>query len=84
MACIVLDTDVVSMLPASRLPGGFTRQVATNDIRIVFATASELSKGALTRQWGGACRGGLELWLDETMILPAGLRVAKVWGRLRP
>jgi predicted nucleic acid-binding protein len=39
-------------------------------------------EGTLTRRWGGARRGGLELWLDETTVLPAGLRVAKVWGEI--
>ena len=53
-----------------------------NDISIVFATADELWTWALTRRWGGARRGGLELWLDETTILSAGLRVAKVWGEI--
>jgi predicted nucleic acid-binding protein len=82
MARIVLDTDVVSSYRAGRLPAGFTRQVLTNDISIVFATAGELWRWALTRRWGGARRGGLELWLDETTILPAGLAVAKHWGEL--
>jgi hypothetical protein len=61
MARIVLDTDVVSRYRAGRLPSGFARQVVTHDISIVFATAGELWNWALTRQWGGAGRGGLEL-----------------------
>jgi predicted nucleic acid-binding protein len=82
MARIVLDTDVVSRYRPGRLPAGFARQVATNHISIAFATAGELWKWTLTRRWGGARRGGLELWLDETTVLPAGLRVAKVWGEI--
>jgi predicted nucleic acid-binding protein len=82
MARIVLDTDVVSRYRAGRLPAGFARRVAANDISIVFATAGELWTWALTRRWGGARRGGLELWLDETTILSAGLRVAKVRGEI--
>jgi predicted nucleic acid-binding protein len=82
MARIVLDTDVVSMYRAGRLPAGFARQVVTNHISIAFATAGELWKWTLTRRWGSARRGGLELWLDETTILPAGLGVAKRWGAL--
>lgn len=82
MALIVLDTDVVSHHRAGRLPAGLARQMLSNDISIAFATAAELWKGALARQWGGARRGGLDLWLDETTILPAGLRVAKVWAAI--
>jgi predicted nucleic acid-binding protein len=47
-----------------------------------FATAGELWKGARIRRWGGARRSGLELFLDQTLILPAGLTVATVWGEL--
>jgi toxin FitB len=82
VALIVLDTDVVSQHRAGRLPAGFARQVVSNDIGIAFATAGELWKGALDRRWRGVRRGGLDLWLDETTILPAGLRVAKVWAGL--
>jgi predicted nucleic acid-binding protein len=82
MARIVLDTDVVSMYRAGRLPAGYARQVVSNHISVAFATAGELWNWALTRRWGAARRGGLELWLDETTILPAGLLVARHWGAL--
>jgi toxin FitB len=82
MARIVLDTDVVSRHRAGRLQAGFTRLAASNDISVVFATAGELWTWSLTRRWGGARRGGLELWLDKTTILSAGLRVAEVWGEI--
>jgi predicted nucleic acid-binding protein len=80
MAQIVLDTDVVSLYRLGRLPAGFARQVAGNNLSIAFATAGELWKGALARRWGDARRGGLDLWLANTTILPADLRVAKAWG----
>jgi hypothetical protein len=51
MARIVLDTDVVSLYRAGRLPAGSARQVMTHDISIVFATAGELWRWALTRRW---------------------------------
>ena len=73
MARIVLDTDVVSYHRAGRLPPGLARLVAASDNTIAFATAGELWKGALDRRWGGARRGGLDLWLDEAMVVPAGL-----------
>jgi predicted nucleic acid-binding protein len=82
VAHIVLDTDVVSLYRSGRLPAGFARRVAANDLSIAFATAGELWKGALARRWGGARRGGLDLWLDETTILPAGLMIAKHWGEI--
>jgi toxin FitB len=82
VALIVLDTDVVSQHRAGRLPAELVRQVASNDISIAFATAGELWKGALANQWGGARRGGLDLWLDQTTILSAGLRVAKIWAAI--
>jgi toxin FitB len=82
VSLIVLDTDVVSRYRAGRLPTVFARQVASNEICIAFAAAGELWKGALDRRWGGVRRGGLDLWLDETTILPAGLRVGKVWAAL--
>jgi hypothetical protein len=34
VARIVLDTDVVSLYRTGRLPAGFARRVATNDISI--------------------------------------------------
>jgi predicted nucleic acid-binding protein len=82
MALIVLDTDVVSHHRAGRLPAGFTRHVAVNDLSIAFATAGELWKWALARQWGEARRGGLDLWLDEMTVLPAGLATATVWATI--
>ena len=42
MARIVLDTDVVSLYRAGRLPAGYARQVAANELSIAFATAGEL------------------------------------------
>jgi toxin FitB len=39
-------------------------------------------EGAQDRRWGGVRRGGLDLWLDEATILPAGLTVAKVWAAI--
>jgi hypothetical protein len=54
VAHVVLDTDVVSLYRAGRLPAGLARQVVTNDISIAFATAGELWKGALGKRWGGA------------------------------
>ena len=82
MARIILDTDVVSLYRMGRLPAGFARQVAANDLSIAFATAGELWRWALTRRWGSARRGALELFLDQALILPASLTVAKVWGEL--
>ena len=70
MARIVLDTDVVSLYRAGRLPAGVTRQVVTNDISIAFATAGELWQGALAKRWGVARRGGLDLWLAKRSVLP--------------
>jgi toxin FitB len=80
VAHIVLDTDVVSLHRSGRLPAGFARLVTTNDLAIAFATAGELWKGALAARWGGARRGGLDLWLDQATILPSGLRVARIWA----
>jgi toxin FitB len=82
VARIVLDTDVVSLYRVGRLPAAFARQVDANDFSVAFATAGELWKGALDRRWGGARRGGLDLWLTEATIVPAGLRVAKTWGAI--
>ena len=82
MALIVLDTDVVSLYRAGRLPPRLVRQVVTNDISIAFATAGELWKGALAKRWGHPRRGGLDLWLAETRVLPANLAVAQVWGSI--
>jgi toxin FitB len=82
MARIVLDTDVVSQHRAGRLPIGFSRLIAANENSIAFATAGELWKGALDKRWGGARRGGLDLWLSQATIIPAGLAVARVWGAI--
>ena len=82
MVRIVLDTDVVSLYRAGRLPADFARQVVMNDISIAFATAGELWKGALAKRWGATRRGGLDLWLAKRRVIPAGLAVAQVWGEL--
>jgi predicted nucleic acid-binding protein len=79
---IVLDTDVVSRHRAGSAPAGAARQLAANDISIAFATAGELWRWALSRRWGSSRRGGLDLWLAETRILPAGLAVAQVWASI--
>jgi toxin FitB len=82
VARIVLDTDVVSLYRAGRLPAGFAQQVAVNRPSIAFVTAGELWRWALARRWGGARRGGLELFLDHTLILVGGLRVSQIWGEI--
>jgi predicted nucleic acid-binding protein len=82
VARIVLDTDVVSLYRAGRLPEGLVRQAKTNESSITFATAGELWKGALDRRWGRARRGGLDLWLAEATVVPAGLAVARIWGTI--
>jgi predicted nucleic acid-binding protein len=82
MARIALDTDVVSHHRVGRLPAEYTRLVATAPHCIAFATAAELWKGALDKRWGGARRAGLDLWLATEPVLPASLRVAKVWGAI--
>jgi toxin FitB len=79
---IVLDTDVVSLYRTGRLPAGFAHHVAISDLSIAFATAGELWKWAMARRWGGPRRGGLELFLDQALNHPAGLKVAKVWGEM--
>jgi predicted nucleic acid-binding protein len=79
---IVLDTDVVSYHRAGRLPAGHARLVAANPHCIAFATAGELWKGAQVKRWGGVRRDGLDLWLHEETILPASLRVARIWGTI--
>jgi len=82
VARIVLDTDVVSLYRAGRLPAELARQAVANDISIAFATAGELWKGALAKRWGGARRGGLDLWLARRRVIPAGVVTAKVWGEI--
>ena len=82
MGRIVLDTDVVSRYRAGRLPLGYARLVVHNDINITFVTAGKLWKGALTARWGGARRGGLNLWLDEAATISAGWAVARSWGTI--
>ena len=61
MTQIVLDTDVVSLYRAGRLPAGLVRRVVANESGVAFATAGELWKWALTGRWGAARRGGLDL-----------------------
>jgi hypothetical protein len=82
VARIVLDTDVVSHYRAGRLPEGHRRVVTTNQHSIAFATAGELWKGAQIQQWGGVRRAALDLWLYEELVLPAGLKVARIWGTI--
>jgi predicted nucleic acid-binding protein len=82
VALIVLDTDVVSLYRAGRLPAGLARQVTATHSGVAFATAAELWKGALTRRWGAARRGGLDLWLAGTTVLPAGLVTAQTWAEI--
>jgi toxin FitB len=82
MGRIVLDTDVVSHHRAGRLPDEYARLVVTSQHCIAFATAAELWKGALDKRWGDARRAELDLWLAKEPILPASLRVAKVWSAI--
>jgi predicted nucleic acid-binding protein len=80
VARIVLDTDVVSLYRAGRLPASYGRHLVGNELCIAFATAGELWKGALAARWGSTRRGGLDLWLDWTTVLPSDLQVARTWG----
>ena len=82
MTLIVLATNVVSYHRAGRLPTSYARLVEDNHHCIAFATAGELWRGAQVKRWGGARRGALDLWLAREPILPAGLRVARVWGAI--
>ena len=82
MALIVLDTDVVSRHRAGRLPAAHLRLLKANRHCIAFATAGELWRWALDKRWGGARRGGLNLWLAGESIIPANLRVALTWATI--
>ena len=73
---------MVSRHRAGRLPPELAHQVASNDISVALATAGELWKGALAARWGGARRGGLDLWLEQALILDANLKVARIWGEI--
>lgn len=73
---------MVSHHRAGRLPAGYALLVAANENSIAFATAGELWRGALDRRWGGARRGGLDLWLATTPVIPAGLAVARIWASI--
>ena len=55
MTRIVLDTDVVSLHRAGRLPARYARQVAANELSIAFATAGELWKVGLGQAMGSSC-----------------------------
>jgi predicted nucleic acid-binding protein len=79
---IVLDTDVAPLHRTGRLPARFRQHMVGNQLCIAFATAGQLWKGALAARWGGARRGGLDLWLDQATILPGGLSVARTWGAI--
>jgi toxin FitB len=68
MARIVLDTDVVSLYRAGRLPAGVTRQVVTDEISIAFATAGELWQGALAAQRRGRPRPLHDTWIAACCI----------------
>ena len=39
-------------------------------------------EGRLAKRWGVTRRGGLNLWLAKRRVLPAGLAVAEIWGRI--
>jgi hypothetical protein len=80
VALIVLDTDVVSLYRAGRLPAEYASHVAANETSIAFATAGELWKGALAKRWGAARRGGLDLWLAETRSFRPAWRWHSVGG----
>ena len=82
MTRIVLDTDVVSLYRMGRLSIAYARLVTATPHCIAFATAAELWKDAVDKRWGGTRRAGLDLWLAREPIVPAGLRVAKVWGAI--
>ena len=82
MTTIVLDTDVVSLYRAGRLPAGLARQVVASDPSIAFATAGELWSWALTKRWGAARRGGLDLWLAGMTVLDASLVTAQTWAEI--
>jgi toxin FitB len=81
MARIVLDTDVISYHCAGRLPAELARLIAANEDCITFATAGELWN-ELDRRWSGTRRAGLDLWLTQATMVPAGLAVARSWGRI--
>jgi toxin FitB len=82
MGQIVLDTDVVSLHYKQRLPAKVRQHMLGQTRYITFATAGELRKWQVTRDWGWARRTGLQLRLDSKWVLPYNRRVAWTWGRI--
>jgi toxin FitB len=82
MIRVVLDTDAVSLYRKGQLPDALARHIVPGAFCVSFVTAGELHKWAIMRRWGTVARDAMELWLDETIVLPYSLAVARNWGVL--
>jgi hypothetical protein len=83
VALIVLDTDVVSLYRAGRLTADFARRVATNGPQHRLSDrwrAVEVGPDEALGRRPPRRSGALALFLDQALILPAGRKVATVWG----
>ena len=79
---IVLDTDVASRSFKGRLPAALGARLAGMQPLLTFVTVGELTQWAELRQWGPRNREMLDSWLADKPVIPAGKRVAVVWGEL--
>jgi predicted nucleic acid-binding protein len=72
---VVLDTDVASALLKERLPGSLVARLSGRPLAITFVTVGELTQWTFIRHSTSS---------SHVVVLPYSLRVAAIWGRIRP
>lgn len=78
---IVVDTDVVSRIVRSDLPGELSASLQGLLLRVTFVTVGELLRGAAHASWGQPRLRTLSGWLDREPIVGDGA-VARTWGEI--
>ena len=79
---VVLDTDISSRIIKRRIDHPTSSRLASSAWCVSFATAGELWRWAVARDWGAASRDNLDQRLDTVAVLHSDERTTRVWGEI--
>lgn len=80
----VVDTNVLSYMLRGSVQGQYYRSMLTGYFQgVVCVTPEELYFGAERRNWGARRIAALEALIDECVLLPVSLEIARTSVRLR-
>jgi predicted nucleic acid-binding protein len=86
MSTVLLDTTVASLLHPKKkndlLRAKYETHMEGQILAVSFQSIAEFWSWAEENNWGATLRAGLEIFLQEFLVIPYDVELAKTWARL--